>query len=418
MRQFFYIICLAFIITACSSSNSQWGGQTAIKKVNTETRPIQLQLKATYDAGKGVFFSNEFEGARLNGVARVNDTLISILITAENEPINTSPWYAFKIWSEEEQNISLKITYPPTAGHRYFPKFSKDKTNWISIDSSNYIEEKSVDDKSLDLADYAILKLDIEPDTLWVSAQELLTTVDNQKWVDKLTTHEYVSQFELGKSVENRSIPALRIGGNNEKGLMVVLSRQHPPEVTGYLGMQAFVEEVCSESPIAKTFREKFTTYVIPMINPDGVYHGHWRHNKGGIDLNRDWEDFNQKETGLVKDYFVEEVENGATIYFMIDFHSTWKDIYYTIDTTLKGNMPGLVPEMIAESGKEFENYTPNIKPRSDVDAKVSSMPYFFFELGAESLVYEIGDDTPREFVKEKGRISAQKAMEIMLKKK
>ena len=39
---------------------------------------------------------------------------------------------------------------------------------------------------------------------------------------------------------------------------------------------------------------------VYPLMNPDGVDEGHWRHNTGGIDLNRDWAHYNQPETRQV----------------------------------------------------------------------------------------------------------------------
>lgn len=105
---------------------TQWEGQEPVRKVSTQTVPIQLQYKGIFDLGKGVFISNEIEGARLNGVARSNDSLITVLIAPENTPINVSPWFAFKIWSETESKIHIKLTYPENAGHRYFPKLSLD----------------------------------------------------------------------------------------------------------------------------------------------------------------------------------------------------------------------------------------------------------------------------------------------------
>lgn len=93
----------------------------------------------------------------------------------------------------------------------------------------------------------------------------------------------------------------LKIGKANDKKMILILSRQHPPEVTGYLAMQSFVETICGEGDTATKFREVYNTYVIPNLNPDGVDNGHWRHNSGGVDLNRDWEDFNQPELQAVK---------------------------------------------------------------------------------------------------------------------
>lgn len=39
----------------------------------------------------------------------------------------------------------------------------------------------------------------------------------------------------------------------------------------------------------AKLLRETFIFKIIPMLNPDGVVHGHYRCNMVGADLNRRW---------------------------------------------------------------------------------------------------------------------------------
>ena len=122
------IILIAF--TWNCQRNTQWEGQKPIRTVPTTTLPIQLQYRGTFDLGNGLMVSNEFQGARLNGIVRNNDTLITALITAENTPINESPWYAFKMWSSAPQKITLKLTYQEGAHHRYYPKTSRDAENW------------------------------------------------------------------------------------------------------------------------------------------------------------------------------------------------------------------------------------------------------------------------------------------------
>jgi hypothetical protein len=199
--------------------------------------------------------------------------------------------------------------------------------------------------------------------------------------------------------------------------MIMVISRQHPPEVTGFLAMQAFIETLCADTDLAKRFRAKYNTYVVPLVNPDGVDNGHWRHNFGGIDLNRDWESFNQPETRAIRDFMKQKVsETGGTFYFGVDFHSTWEDIFYTITPELKGNMPGLVPKVIAGLEDEFPGYKPNIRPSPGTGNKINSTAFFFFEFGAESFTYEVGDNTPREFVRKKGETTAIKLMEQLLK--
>ena len=74
------------------------------------------------------------------------------------------------------------------------------------------------------------------------------------------------------------------------------------------------------------------------------------------------------------------------------------------------------MPELIEATAQEFPDYTPNIKPRSENDARITSTAFLFFEFGAEALTYEIGDHTPRDFIQRKGKVSAMKLMELMLK--
>ena len=409
------LISLGFLVTVSCKTNKQWEGQGEIQKVNTQTVPVNFQFKDVFDVGNGIYVSNNFEGARLNGIVLVNDTIITTLITPENTPVNTSPWYAFKLWAEKEQEIVLTLTYPEGVNHRYYPKTSTDGVNFNKIDSSSFsLNTRIVDGKTESPS--ASMKLTVGPDTLWISAQEIITTSHDKLWTEELSKKPFITNSKAGESREGRPINVLKIGESDDQAMIVVISRQHPPEVTGYLAMKAFVETISSDSKDAIAFRKKYNTYVFPLVNPDGVDNGHWRHNMGGIDLNRDWEDFNQPETALIRDFFKNKVEDsGGKIYFFVDFHSTWQDIYYTIDPEQKGNMPGLVPTLIAETGKEFENYEPNIKPSPGTGKRITSTSYFFYIHGAESLTYEIGDNTPREFVRKKGEITAKKLMKLML---
>jgi cytosolic carboxypeptidase protein 6 len=414
-KTFFFVILISFLWSC--NLNSRWGGQESIQKVNTHTLPVQLQVKKTFDLGDGIYCSNDFAGARLNGIVLTNDTIVA-LITPENTPINSSPWYAFKIWSETKQKIPLKLTYLVGVKHRYYPKLSYDGLKWDILDSANFIEGEVLETKNERLLpNNIIMNLSIGPDTLWVSAQELITSKHVNKWIDELASKPFAQKIQIGKSREGRPVNLLKIGNSDDDNMIIVLSRQHPPEVSGYLTMKSFVETISGDTEIANKFRQVFNTYVIPLVNPDGVDNGHWRHNSGGIDLNRDWGEFNQVETQLIKNFMENKVlTTGGKFCFGVDFHSTWEDIYYVIDPEFTGNMPGLVPEMIDSMSQNIPAYQANIQPRQ-YDAKISSLSYFFDKFGAESLVFESGDETPRDLLKIKGEISAMKLMELMLDK-
>lgn len=420
MKVRFLIFCLLASLVALAQ-NEKFKGQPPIKIVPTNSVPIQKQWKGTFSFDSSdVIFSNDFDGARLNGLVMDNDSTYTALITSENTPINISPWYAFKVWSKKKEVINLMLTYQESGKHRYYPKLSKDGYNWSKLGSLDYIEFEKGDQKfgpgSLPLK--VNLRLQVGPDTLWVAGQELQTSKHVRLWTDSLEKKKHVAQRIIGKSGQGRAIHALTIGKEKNKRLVMVISRQHPPEVTGYLAMKAFIETIASDSKLARKFRRKFTVHVVPLMNPDGVDNGHWRHNGGGIDLNRDWSNFNQPETNAVK-AFMEERKTSAKgkFYFGIDFHSTWDDIYYTVDPKLKGNMPGLVSEWLEAVQKAIPAYEPNIKPNDQLRPTAVSRNYFFIEHGAEALVFEVGDNTPREFLRAKAQVSANKLMELMLER-
>ena len=78
-----------------------------------------------------------------------------------------------------------------------------------------------------------------------------------------------------GKSGLGREIYFLNIskGDYRNKPAIIIISRQHPPEVTGYLAMQSFVETIIKEGA-HNGFLERFRIMVYPLMNPDGVESG------------------------------------------------------------------------------------------------------------------------------------------------
>ncbi|MBU2995175.1 hypothetical protein KO500_01965 [Cellulophaga baltica] len=424
MKNFLWLSCFAFIFSLNAQPVKKapvYAGQGPAVIVLTESKPTQKQWKGNFTFEESdVVFSNDFEGARLNGVIQINDSTFTALITSENTPINTSPWYAFRVSAKKPKTINVVLTYQDGIKSRYYPKLSKDGEHWTPLDSLNYTPfEKGNEAFGMGSLPLKVsMKLEIGNEPLWIAGQELETSSIVRKWATKLATEKDISYSSIGKSKEGRDMGLLSIGKSESKNMIMIISRQHPPEITGYLSMKAFVETIASDSKLAKKFRKKFGVFVVPLMNPDGVDNGHWRHNMGGVDLNRDWENFNQPETSAVRDFMVaKEKETNGKFYFGIDFHSTWDDIYYTIDAKFEGNMPGLVPDWLDAVKLDLSGYDPNIKPSDKVKPTAVSKNYFYVAHGAEALVFEIGDNTPRDFIKEKATVSANKLMMLMLKK-
>ncbi len=396
-------------------------GQSASStgKVDTRNHAIIPQWRGQQTIGN-ITFDNDFAGARLNGITQDNDTLYTAIIAAENYPINPSPWYAFKVTSKTPKTIWVHLTYL-NAKHRYFPKISRDGKTWQVVDSTDCILVKDPQAKNQNFQDNALsesayVRVRIASKTTWVAAQELMTSSIVSDWSKGILQNKFVSSEIIGKSPQNRPFQCLRIGENqSDSKIMIVIGRLHPPEVTGQFALQAFVETLCKDSETAKKFRKEYTVYVVPMMNPDGVDNGHWRHNTGGIDLNRDWEDFNQPETQIVRDFLRKKLTGTQRkLYFGIDFHSTWDDIFYTNITEKPTNMDGLITRWFESLEKTIPDYKVNArgsKPTSGVISKA----FFNREFNAEALVYEVGDNTSREFTTLKSKTAAESLMRLSL---
>ncbi|RDY58022.1 hypothetical protein DX873_15940 [Flagellimonas nanhaiensis] len=82
----------------------------------------------------------------------------------------------------------------------------------------------------------------------------------------------------------------------------------------------------------------------------DGVDHGHWRHNLGGVDTNRDWSKYRQLEIKDTVEY-IEGVmkETKKELLIGLDFLFTWYNIFYT-NKKVRRLMPEFVESWLSES--------------------------------------------------------------------
>jgi cytosolic carboxypeptidase protein 6 len=408
-----------FVSTFSQQTQPVFQGQPTVEPVSTVSRPIEKQEKKTFAFDEDqVYFSNQFDGARLTKIERTAENAYTIMILSENSPINMSPWYAFRVWSKTKKEIAVKLVYPEFAKHRYSPQISEDGKKWKVLETERITEfEKGTAQSGVNSRPKSVeIKLKISKKPIYVSAQELQNSRQVFEWTNKLAKKKKFKVEEIGKSSEGRPIRLLKMGNLDSKKMILVISRQHPPEVTGYFAMQAFIEKIADKSKLSKDFRKDWAIYVVPLMNPDGVDNGHWRHNLGGIDLNRDWSAFNQPETVAVREFLKrKEVETDGKFYFGIDFHSTWDDIYYPMNQTFTDtNMPNLVWNWLENIKKAIPNYEPNIQANAKLEPTVVSRNYFLKAHKMEAIVFEIGDNTPRDFIKKKGEVGAIELMKLL----
>ena len=411
MQKLLPLALLCFLM-ACNTGAKRYNFPV---DVDTRTKPIKLQEKKNYVfSEEGLTFDNLFAGARLNGVRKIDTKVYEVKIEAENEPINPSPWYAFRVQAERSQQVVVRMHYPEKVRHRYFPKISRNRKDWMPLDSSAVIvhPDKTGADIAFSLA---------AGETIFLAGQEVINSIDVADWQKNLAFRhaDVIHPFVAGESTLGRDLPgfAIRSGAMDKRPTIVLLSRQHPPEVTGFLCLQAFLDGIL-EHPQRDAFLSKYQLLVYPLLNPDGVDLGHWRHGAGGIDGNRDWAKYRQPEARQIANSIVGLMkENESKVVLGMDFHSTYRDVYYTHEDEVQppSALPGFKDAWLkgieAGIGGDFL-----INEDPGMVGKPTTMSWFRTQFGAEGITYEIGDGTDRDFVRQKGLVSANTLIEVLLK--
>lgn len=377
--------------------------------VDTKTKKIEKQEKTVFSLNDiGVYASNKFDGARLNAFEKVNDSTVKVIIRPENTPINNSAYYSFKIWSNTKKTVYIDFDYPKEFKHRYIPKIKTRNSNWKQLDST----------KIYDKNNFVSIKLEALKDTTWVSAQELITSKDTEKWFNSLIINKesYVNLKSAGKSKLGRNLPVLDIyrGEKKQKPIVVLLTRQHPPEVTGFLAFQEFLSTILKENNLTNTFLNSYRVIAFPIINPDGVDLGHWRHNAGGVDTNRDWSKYHQPEIRQVVKYITNaSKKDKGKIVLGLDFHSTYKDVFYTNKIRKNTSMHNFIEDWFSALEENIPNY--KVNEAAGNSTKPVSKGWFLYGQNAVGITYEIGDATPRDKIKLVGKVTAEEMMKILI---
>ena len=369
------------LLTACGSTPSKTSDNA--KACNTGS----VRLTTDFDAG------------RMRNCQALDNNRFLITLMPENTPINSSPWYAFKI--EADQPTDIKIIMKVKGDkHRYPPKVSLDGKTWQRQDHTLKNER-------------LVMKINASTKPIYIAGQEIINNQYYIDWAKKLKNKYSVSHEELGKST--LGLPIYKIESKSKsKEWVVVLGRMHPPEVTGALALFPFVETLFATNSLASHFRQNYNILVIPNINPDGVKAGNWRHNANGFDLNRDWITFNQLETQQIHQYLQQLVANGQKIKFAVDFHSTRHDVFYTMPVDY-----GMEDKYFANHWLDaLDNAMPDFKvvtePGNTPNNGVSKQ-YFADNYKVHAITYEMGDNTNRTKIDRIAKKAANTLMSTLL---
>jgi hypothetical protein len=352
-----------------------------------ELSEARVSVAACRSASVSLHF--DFDGAAPSACSITGERAFELLVTPEHAPpINPSPWYAFRYEAKGDAPVSVTLRYLG-AKHRYDPK-------WVgegeSRDLSVYLRE-----------DGAVAVMALPPGNGIVSAQEVIAPDDTAADLARWSAVSGAAVFTLGRSHDGGAIEAIRLGRADAPRLVVLLGRQHPPEVTGALAMRAFVDALVE----ARAVPGDTQILIVPMLNPDGTARGHWRANRGAVDLNRDWGDFTQPETRSVKAW-LDALPQGVRPVLMVDFHSTRSNLFYVQgEEEMDAGQRSFLAAWLGGQEQALPGFPFAIEPRNANPGSGTAKNWFHAAFAIPSYTYEVADTADRTAIRTAARALA-----------
>lgn len=348
----------------------------------------------------------DFPGAGNLSCEIINSQHIKLFINSEtDDSINPSPWFAIRK-SKHSENIKIELDYG-NYNYRYNPKISSDNKVWDNLNMLNILKKNN--DK--------ILVIDFLPSNKkqYIASQEIITQSWYYNWFNELKETGKVRSETIGFSVLKKPITMFFIETDIKNPYIIILGRQHPPEVTGAFALKGFIDQLVSPSQLSQNFLNQYNIIFVPLMNPDGVDNGHWRYNVNKIDLNRDWGTFSQPETIAVNEKLIRLTANSKLALF-IDFHSTYNNIFY-ISENLSNNLSKFSLENWinnSSSGLLGIGYNFQLINSSNKDNGVSKN-YIYNKYNIPSMTYEVSDSEDRKKIKQSSSILATELMKFLV---
>lgn len=351
-----------------------------------------------------VLLDAHFDGGQLGNCAVSGDGVFDLTLFPEDKPpINESPWYAYRVSGRRGDDVVIRMQFHDGYGYaRYWPKISRDGTSWEPLAP----EQVAVSTDGNSVA----LSLELDQARVWIAGQEVLTQAYYRQWINELESQPGVETSLVGKSVQGRPLYLAETADRPE--FILLIGRQHPPEVTGAIAMRSFIDTVLADTDLGRQFRARFKLAIVPLVNPDGVAGGHWRHNVNGVDVNRDWGPFTQPESQSVLRWVERHEAGGEKLRLMLDFHSTFEDLFYT--QPVSDDPVDFASLWLGASAPRLPDF-PFKHEANEVSEQPNSKNYFYTSRGIPAITYESGDETKREQIEHAAVVFAEEMMRVML---
>lgn len=139
-----------------------------------------------------------------------------------------------------------------------------------------------------------LYKAKVDGKQVWFAWGPPFTPKDSQALVDRIAKdHDFATAFELCKTRDGRSVPALRVRDGKMKDEdrfgVWINARQHAWESGSSWVCKGLVDWLVSDDAQARTLRHKADIHIVPIMDIDNTAVGAGGKNQKPHDHNRDW---------------------------------------------------------------------------------------------------------------------------------
>jgi hypothetical protein len=236
-------------------------------------------------------------------------------------------WYYFRIDGAKGRTLKFTMVdlrgeynYTPNVGAitgDTLPFFSANGTDWLPVEKADY-------DVSIPSLTYTI---EMPSDRVWIAHTPPYTLANFKNLSEDLAHNPDVTIQTVGRSVEGREIPLVTITDRaaTNKKVIWLMFRQHAWESGSSWAGEGLMRFVASDDPEARRIRSETIVKVLPLCDPDGVFHGTVRFNRYGFDLNRNWDvtdPAKMPEITAERKAIVDWVHAGKRVDFFLTLHN------------------------------------------------------------------------------------------------
>jgi hypothetical protein len=242
-------------------------------------------------------------------------------------------WFYFKLNNIANKNFTIKLD--SLAGiyrggpHLIYtkgtqPVYSYDQKNWERITNVHY-------DSKLHSLSFRNL---FTEDSVWIAYAHPFSYGQGLALLDSVAGNPFLTMETLGATQQGRNINLLTLTDisvpDAEKKVVFITTLQHAGEYCGGYVVSGLLNFLLSDNENAAMARKTTVYKIIPMMNPDGIFHGITRFNGNYEDLNQEWDDdFTdtlhlpvEQEVACVKKWIRGWRGSGRKIDFGLDIHS------------------------------------------------------------------------------------------------